>query len=88
MACRLRGASSQRAPWATCLRYQRDLRGWSQQDVAEELYRLCVQTGKAEVAVCADTVGRWERGVTKPAPVYRKHLCLLYGLTADRLGLM
>ncbi|GHO94813.1 hypothetical protein KSF_048610 [Reticulibacter mediterranei] len=68
------------------LRYQRLLRGWSQQDVADELYKRCAEEGKADVAICAKLVGRWERGESKPRPIYRKHLCTLYGLTAEQLG--
>jgi transcriptional regulator with XRE-family HTH domain len=70
------------------LKYQRLLRGWSQQDVADELYKRCAAEGKADVAICAKLVGRWERGESKPRPIYCKHLCTLYGLTAADLGLL
>jgi transcriptional regulator with XRE-family HTH domain len=70
------------------LKYQRLLRGWSQQDVADELYKRCAAEGNADVGIHAKLVGRWERGETKPSPIYRKHLCTLYGLTAAQLGLL
>lgn len=68
------------------LKYQRLLRGWSQQDVANELYQLCAAHGYPGVGISVNTVSRWECGIQKPTPIYRKHLCLLYGLTADKLG--
>ncbi len=70
------------------LRYQRLLRGWTQQDVANELYKLCAADGRPEAGICADTVSRWETANRKPSLFYQKYLCQLYGLTADRLGLL
>jgi transcriptional regulator with XRE-family HTH domain len=70
----------------TPLKYQRLLRGWSQQDVADELYKLCAASGHPEVGVSIQQIYRWESGYCKPRPIYRKHLCQLYGLMADKLG--
>jgi hypothetical protein len=70
------------------LKYQRLLRGWSQQDVVNELYQRCAAEGKTSVGICLDLVSKWERGKSKPSPLYRKHLCQMYDLTADRLGLL
>ena len=70
------------------LKYQRVLRGWSLKDVAREVYALCVQSGCPEVGVNQQTVSRWECGTQIPRPIYRKHLCLLYGLDAAQLGLI
>ncbi len=70
------------------LKYQRLLRGWSQQDVADALYQRCAAEGHREVGIRAKLVGRWERGESKPSPLYRKHWCTLYGLTAAQLGLL
>jgi transcriptional regulator with XRE-family HTH domain len=75
-------------PVCTPLRYQRLLRGWSQQDVADHLYARCVAEGNPDVGIHAKLVGRWERGENIPRPIYRKHLCQLYGLTAAQLGLL
>jgi tetratricopeptide (TPR) repeat protein/transcriptional regulator with XRE-family HTH domain len=50
-------------------------RGWSQQEVAERL-------GTTHV-----NVSRWERGVTKPNPYFRRKLCRLFGLTEEELDL-
>jgi transcriptional regulator with XRE-family HTH domain len=58
------------------LRRQRQLRGWSQQRLAEQL-------GTDE-----NTVSRWERGERQVAPFYQEKLCLLFETTADQLGLI
>ncbi|HTK07139.1 MAG TPA: tetratricopeptide repeat protein [Ktedonobacteraceae bacterium] len=50
-------------------------RSWSQQEVANRL-------GTTHV-----NVSRWERGLTKPNPYYRRKLCMLFGLTEEELGL-
>src|SRR5437763_13247266 len=68
------------------LKYQRLLRGWSQQDVVDELYKLCVASGRPDVGLNAARVGEWENGHHKTSPRYRKDLCQLYGLTADKRG--
>jgi hypothetical protein len=75
-------------PVCSPLKYQRLLRGWSQKDVAEALYQKCAENGYPEVGVNEAMVNRWENGHCKPIPLYRKHLCMLYGLTADQLGLL
>jgi transcriptional regulator with XRE-family HTH domain len=68
------------------LKYQRLLRGWSQQDVVNELYKLCAASGRPDIGLSAYQVSRWENGLRKPGPLYRKHLCQLYGLNAAQLG--
>lgn len=70
------------------LKYYRMIRGWSQQDVADELYRRCSEDGKPDVALNVNTISKWERGINKPSPLYRKHFCLLYGVTARALGFL
>jgi len=68
------------------LRLQRRLRGWTLDEVAEGLHRLSM--GGAELGVDAHMVGRWERGVRRPAPRYVALLCRLFELPADELGLV
>jgi tetratricopeptide (TPR) repeat protein/transcriptional regulator with XRE-family HTH domain len=58
------------------LKKERELRGWSQNDVARQLQ------------VDPYYVSRWERGLTVPSPYYRQQLCSLYGKNADELGLL
>ena len=58
------------------LKKERELRGWSQGDVARQLQ------------VDPYYVSRWERGLTTPSPYYRQQLCSLYGKNAEELGLI
>jgi hypothetical protein len=68
------------------LKYQRLLRGWSQKDVVDEVVRRCAESGVPNVGINVDQVRRWESRRCVPSPLYRKHLCMLYGLTAEQLG--
>ncbi len=56
------------------LRYQRELRGWSQRKVAAEI-------GTAEKRVSA-----WECGESVPGPYFREKLCTLFRKDAKELG--
>lgn len=57
------------------LKVERELRGWSQARLAEAL------------GTTTRTVSRWELGIARPYPHYRKMLCNLFGKTAQELGL-
>jgi tetratricopeptide (TPR) repeat protein/transcriptional regulator with XRE-family HTH domain len=59
------------------LRRARELRGWSQRYVAEQIS-----------APSSYYVSRWERGVMLPSPHYREKLCRLFEMRADELGLL
>ena len=58
------------------LRAERELRGWSQKYVADQ--------------IGADHyyLSRWERGNIAPSPYYRQKLCDLFGKNAKELGLL
>src|SRR5436305_9046338 len=56
------------------LRQERQVRGWSQQKVAEL------------VGTSEDVVSRWERGERRPSPFFQEKFCLLYGKNAAELG--
>lgn len=58
------------------LQYQRELRGWSQRKVAEEV-------GTTEKRVSA-----WERGESIPSPFYQERLCKLFSKDAEELGFL
>ncbi len=60
----------------TVLKYERQLRGWSQQKIAEKL-------GTSE-----DVISRWERGERAPSPYYQEKLCQLFDKPANELGLI
>ncbi|HZU69896.1 MAG TPA: helix-turn-helix domain-containing protein [Ktedonobacteraceae bacterium] len=63
-------------PFSKQLRYERELRGWSQADLAEKI--ACDQK----------TIGRWERGEGIPRPYHRQHLAKLFGKDVEELGLV
>src|SRR5947209_737161 len=58
------------------LRQARELRGWSQAKVAEQ------------IGTDATTVSRWERGLFSPTPYFRERLCALFSKNAEELGLL
>ncbi|GAC1356383.1 MAG: FxSxx-COOH system tetratricopeptide repeat protein [Ktedonobacteraceae bacterium] len=59
-----------------CLRYERERRCWSQQELADKLD--CPPL----------TIGRWERGETKPSPHFRQKLCEVFEKSPHELGLV
>jgi len=60
--------------WQHNLKRERQLRGWSQEDVA------------ARIGSDPKTVGRWERGLTFPSPYFQQRLVDLFGKDAQALG--
>jgi tetratricopeptide (TPR) repeat protein/DNA-binding XRE family transcriptional regulator len=58
------------------LKAEREKRGWSLTKLAEVL------------GTTTRTVSRWEQGLAVPYPYYREQLCILYGKTAEELGLL
>lgn len=53
----------------------RNARGWSQHEMADNLGTTYVN------------VSRWERGITRPSPYFRKKLCTLFNKTEQELEL-
>ena len=60
----------------TRLRRERQLRGWSQVYMAEQI-------GTPDYYI-----SRWERGEVLPSPYYQQKLCALFGKTAEELGFL
>ncbi|EFH90001.1 helix-turn-helix domain-containing protein [Ktedonobacter racemifer] len=58
------------------LKYERELRGWSQAKVAKA------------IGTTSRTVHRWEHGQGVPYPYYREKLCALFGKNTEELGLL
>src|SRR5262245_9156188 len=54
----------------------RNARGWSQMEVADSIGTTYVN------------VSRWERGITRPSPYFRKKLCVLFSKTEQELDLV
>ncbi len=75
------------------LRRQRELRGWSQGDLARRLNELIdpyEETAQGSFTrqggATIDMIRTWERGIHLPSPFYRHRLCLLFKLSAAELG--
>lgn len=60
----------------TLLRRERQLRGWSQTYLAQQ------------IGVQDYYISRWERGDVIPSPYYQQKLCELFGKTAEELGML
>jgi transcriptional regulator with XRE-family HTH domain len=58
------------------LRHERQLRGWSQAHLAEQ------------IDVPDYYISRWERGEVLPSPYYQQKLCAVFGKTAEELGML
>src|SRR5712692_10366998 len=58
------------------LRRERQLRGWSQVHLAEQ------------IDVPDYYISRWERGEVLPSPYYQQKLCEIFGKTAEELGML
>ena len=57
---------------------------FSQHEVAEAINELASKQGKS-AGVTANTVSRWERGITRPSPLYRRLLAELYDVPVEQL---
>lgn len=68
------------------LRALREERGWTQQDVADQVSRMAWLRRQERVGVNADMVSKWERGQKRPTPLYREMLGLVFGTDAHGLG--
>ena len=66
----------QHLPFHQQLRHERELRGWSQADLA------------SRVGSDVKTVNRWESGKSLPRPYFRQAFCELFGKNAEELGLV
>lgn len=69
------GQNTRKAIPNTRLRTAREMRGWSQRELAHRL------------EISELTVGRWERGERTPQLLFRARLCELFGMSAQELGL-
>src|SRR2546429_4764468 len=68
------------------LRQQRLLRGWTQERVADELYKLSRSRSGTRGDINAQMVSRWELGKHPPSLFWQGMLCKLYEKTAEELG--
>ena len=68
--------------------YERERRGWSQDDAAREANKVADRLGQPDLIFTAAQFGRWERGESRPRPPLRRVVCELYGASAEALGLL
>ncbi len=69
------------------LRREREARGWSLDDVADQLVRAEMELGLPPSQTDGHSVGRWERGERRPRPRAVQALCHLFRRTPFQLGL-
>jgi transcriptional regulator with XRE-family HTH domain/tetratricopeptide (TPR) repeat protein len=67
--------------------YERERRGWSQEEAAGQADQLAIRLGLRGVVFTGAQFGRWERGECRPRPPYLGVVCQLYGVSAETLGL-
>jgi transcriptional regulator with XRE-family HTH domain len=70
------------------LTFERERRGWSQEDAAREAERVAGHLDQPGLVFTGAQFGRWERGECRPRPPLRRVVCELYGASAEALGLL
>lgn len=83
-----KSAGKRKRPSNDRLRWARLQRGWSLDELANEIKQRMLADGESESGLTKTTVWRWETGERVPAAPFRKHLVRLFGLTAEQLGLL
>jgi transcriptional regulator with XRE-family HTH domain len=67
--------------------FERERRGWSQEDAAREAEQVADRLGIGGLVFTGQQFGRWERGECRPRPPLRRVVCELYEASAEALGL-
>jgi len=80
-------AGQRRWPPNDRLVYERERRGWSQEEAAGQADQLATRLGLRAVIFTGAQFGRWERGECRPRPPYLRVVCELYDASAEALGL-
>jgi transcriptional regulator with XRE-family HTH domain/tetratricopeptide (TPR) repeat protein len=70
------------------LAWERLQRGWSYEELAEQIRAAMVRCGETDTGLTANTARRWETGERWPEPRYRKYLVQIFGKPASELGLL
>jgi transcriptional regulator with XRE-family HTH domain len=68
--------------------FERERRGWSQEEAAREAEKVADRLGQPDLVFTGAQFGRWERGESRPRPPLRRVVCELYGASAEALGLL
>ncbi len=80
-------AGQRRWPPNDRLVYERERRGWSQEEAAGQADQFAIRLGLRGVTLTGAQFGRWERGECRPRPPYLRVVCELYDASAEALGL-
>jgi hypothetical protein len=72
----------------TRLVYERERRGWVQEDAAREAEKVAGRLGRPDLVFTGAQFGRWERGESRPRSPLRRVVCVLYDASAEALGLL
>ncbi len=80
--------TERRYPPNRLLAWERLQRGWSYEELADRVRAEMVGCGEGDTGLTANTVRRWETGDRWPEPRFRKHLVVIFGMTASDLGLL
>ncbi|MGH3475978.1 MAG: hypothetical protein ACRDQD_03980 [Nocardioidaceae bacterium] len=81
-------ATARRYPPNRQLTWERLERGWSQDELCEQIKSSMRDAGEADTGLTGNTVRRWESGERRTDPCFRKHLVTLLGKPASQLGLL
>ncbi len=81
-------ATARRYPPNRQLTWERLERGWSYDELCEQIKGSIRDAGGADTGLTGNTVRRWETGERWPDPRFRKHLVTVLGKRASQLGLL
>lgn len=83
-----RRSSPPKHPPNTRLTWERLQRGWSRDELVEQIKRSMREAGEPEPGLTDEVVRRWESGDRRTEARYQKHLVLIFGKSAGELGLL
>lgn len=83
-----RRTSTPKHPPNRQLTWARLQRGWSREELVEQIRRSMAAENEQDTGLTVETVRRWETGDRKPELRYKKHLVLVFGKPAGELGLL
>lgn len=81
-------ATARRYPPNRQLTWERLERGWSHDELCEQIKSSMCDAGEADTGLTGNTVRRWETGERWPDPRFRKRLVTPLGKPASQLGLL
>jgi transcriptional regulator with XRE-family HTH domain len=83
-----RRTSTPKHPPNRQLTWARLQRGWSREELVEQIKRSFATEGEQDTGLTVETARRWETGDRKPELRYKKHLVLVFDTPASQLGLL